>query len=210
MRHKKGRVKLSKGKLLVLSGPSGVGKGTVLGELMNRRDDMCFSVSATTRRPREGEVDGVSYFFVSKERFEEMIRNNELLEYAQFVSNSYGTPRAYVEQQLEKGMNVILDIEVQGARNIVKMIPDAVTVYMIPPSYEELERRLRGRGTETEEQIQGRLQTAIDEAKAADFYRYIVVNDKLETAVNELDAIMTAEKIGYDNRKNILKEVFKL
>ena len=201
---------MSKGKLLVLSGPSGVGKGTVLGELMKRRSDMCFSVSATTRQPREGEVDGVNYFFVTKERFEEMIRNNELLEYAQFVSNSYGTPRAYVEQQLDRGMNVILDIEVQGARNIVNMIPDAVSVYMIPPSYEELEKRLRGRGTETEEQIQGRLQTAMDEAKAADFYRYIIVNDKLETAVNELDAIMTAEKIGYDNRKNILKEVFKL
>ena len=201
---------MSKGKLLVLSGPSGVGKGTVLGELMKRRTDMCFSVSATTRSPREGEVDGVNYFFVSKERFEEMIQNNELLEYAQFVSNSYGTPRAYVEQQLEKGLNVILDIEVQGARNIVNMIPDAVSVYVIPPSYEELERRLRGRGTETEEQIQGRLQTAIEEAKAADFYRYIVVNDKLEEAVNELDAIMTAEKIGYDNRKNIVKEVFKL
>jgi guanylate kinase len=208
--HKKERVKLSKGKLLVLSGPSGVGKGTVLGELMKRRSDMCFSVSATTRQPREGEVDGVNYFFVTKERFEEMIRNNELLEYAQFVSNSYGTPRAYVEQQLERGMNVILDIEVQGARNIVNMIPDAVSVYMIPPSYEELEKRLRGRGTETEEQIQGRLQTAINEARAADFYRYIIVNDNLETAVNELDAIMTAEKIGYDNRKNILKEVFKL
>ena len=201
---------MSKGKLLVLSGPSGVGKGTVLGELMKRRSDMCFSVSATTRQPREGEVDGVNYFFVTKERFEEMIRNNELLEYAQFVSNSYGTPRAYVEQQLERGMNEILDIEVQGARNIVKMIPDAVSVYMIPPSYEELEKRLRGRGTETEEQIQGRLQTAINEARAADFYRYIIVNDNLETAVNELDAIMTAEKIGYDNRKNILKEVFKL
>ena len=201
---------MSKGKLLGLSGPSGVGKGTVLGELMKRRSDMCFSVSATTRQPREGEVDGVNYFFVTKERFEEMIRNNELLEYAQFVSNSYGTPRAYVEQQLERGMNVILDIEVQGARNIVNMIPDAVSVYMIPPSYEELEKRLRGRGTETEEQIQGRLQTAINEARAADFYRYIIVNDNLETAVNELDAIMTAEKIGYDNRKNILKEVFKL
>lgn len=201
---------MSKGKLLVLSGPSGVGKGTVLGELMKRRSDMCFSVSATTRQPREGEVDGVNYFFVTKERFEEMILNNELLEYAQFVSNSYGTPRAYVEQQLERGMNVILDIEVQGARNIVNMIPDAVSVYMIPPSYEELEKRLRGRGTETEEQIQGRLQTAINEARAADFYRYIIVNDNLETAVNELDAIMTAEKIGYDNRKNILKEVFKL
>jgi guanylate kinase len=171
---------------------------------------MCFSVSATTRAPRAGEIDGVSYFFVSKERFEEMIQNDELLEYAQFVSNSYGTPRAYVEQQLERGMNVILDIEVQGARNIVNMIPDAVSVYMIPPSYEELEKRLRGRGTETEEQIQGRLQTAINEARAADFYRYIIVNDNLETAVNELDAIMTAEKIGYDNRKNILKEVFKL
>ena len=201
---------MSKGKLLVLSGPSGVGKGTVLGELMKRRNDMCFSVSATTRKPREGEVDGVSYFFVSKERFEEMIGNNELLEYAQFVGNYYGTPRAYVEQQLEQGMNVILDIEVQGAKNIVEMIPDAVPVYMIPPCYDELERRLRGRGTETEEQIQGRLQTAKDEAKAADFYRYIIVNDNLETAVNELDAIMTAEKIGYDNRKNILKEVFKL
>ena len=201
---------MSKGKLLVLSGPSGVGKGTVLGELMKRRGDMCFSVSATTRAPREGEVDGVNYFFVSKERFEEMIQNNELLEYAQFVSNSYGTPRAYVEQQLEKGLNVILDIEVQGARNIVNMIPDAVSVYMIPPSYEELEKRLRGRGTETEEQIQGRLQTAIEEAKAADFYRYIIVNDNLEAAVNELDAIITAEKIGYNNRKNILKEVFKL
>ena len=201
---------MSKGKLLVLSGPSGVGKGTVLGELMKRRSDMCFSVSATTRAPREGEVDGVNYFFVTKERFEEMMQNNELLEYAQFVSNSYGTPRAYVEQQLEKGMNVILDIEVQGARNIVGMIPDAVSVYMIPPSYEELEKRLRGRGTETEEQIQGRLQTAIEEARAADFYRYIIVNDNLEVAVNELDAIITAEKIGYNNRKNILKEVFKL
>lgn len=201
---------MSKGKLLVLSGPSGVGKGTVLGELMKRRTDMCFSVSATTRAPRAGEIDGVSYFFVSKERFEEMIQNDELLEYAQFVSNSYGTPRAYVEQQLERGMNVILDIEVQGARNIVNMIPDAVSVYVIPPSYEELERRLRSRATETEEQIQGRLQTAIEEAKQADFYRYIIVNDNLENAVNELDAIMTAEKIGYDNRKNILKEVFKL
>ena len=201
---------MSKGKMIVISGASGVGKGTVLGKMMEKRSDLTFSVSATTRPPRPNELDGVHYYFVTRERFEEMIQNNELLEYAQFVSNSYGTPRAYVEQQLEKGLNVILDIEVQGARNIVNMIPDAVSVYMIPPSYEELEKRLRGRGTETEEQIQGRLQTAIEEAKAADFYRYIIVNDNLEVAVNELDAIITAEKIGYDNRKNIVKEVFKL
>ena len=203
-------MKNHRGLLIVVSGFSGAGKGTLMKKLMENDEQYALSISMTTRKPREGEVDGVNYFFVTKDRFEEMIRNNELLEYAQFVSNSYGTPRAYVEQQLDQGMNVILDIEVQGARNIVNMIPDAVSVYMIPPSYEELEKRLRGRGTETEEQIQGRLQTAIDEAKAADFYRYIIVNDNLETAVNELDAIMTAEKIGYDNRKNILKEVFKL
>lgn len=201
---------MSKGKLLVLSGPSGVGKGTVVGELEKRRNDICFSVSATTRAPRTGELDGVSYFFVTKEAFEKMIERNELLEYAQFVDNYYGTPRAYVEQKLEEGMNVVLDIEVQGARNIISAYPDAVSVYIIPPTYEELERRLRGRGTETEEQIQGRLKTAIEEARAADFYRYIIVNNNLDDAVNELDAIITAEKSGYNDRKNILKEVFKL
>ena len=201
---------MSKGKLLVLSGPSGVGKGTVVGELMKVRGDMGFSVSATTRAPRPGEQDGVSYFFVTKQRFEEMIAQGELLEYAQFVNNYYGTPRAYVEQMLSEGMNVVLDIEVQGARNVVNAFPDAVSVYMIPPTYDELERRLRGRGTETEEQIQGRLKTAMEEARAADFYRYIIINDNLDEAVNELNAIITAEKSGYNERKNILKEVFQL
>ena len=201
---------MSKGKLLVLSGPSGVGKGTVVAELQKIRDDVCFSVSATTRAPRPGEEDGVSYFFVTKETFEQMIEQNELLEYAKFVDNYYGTPRAYVEQKLEEGMNVVLDIEVQGARNITREYPDAVSVYMIPPTYQELERRLRGRGTENEKQIQGRLKMAIQEAKAADFYRYIIVNNNLNEAVNELNAIITAEKSGYNDRKNILKEVFKL
>ena len=201
---------MRKGMLFVISGASGVGKSTVLKHVMEGREDLSFSVSATTREARPGEVDGVSYFFVSKERFEEMIANDELLEYAQFVSNSYGTPKHYVESKLEQGVNVILDIEIQGARNVCRMVPDAVSVYMIPPSYEELERRLRGRGTETEEQIQGRLNTAVEEARAADFYRYIIVNDQLEQAVKELDAIITAEQCGYENRKNILKEVFKL
>lgn len=201
---------MSKGKLLVLSGPSGVGKGTIVGKLMEKRDDIVFSVSATTRKPRVGEVDGVNYFFVTKQKFEEMIEQNELLEYAQFVENYYGTPRGYVEQKLEEGKTVVLDIEVQGARNVVNAFPDAVSVYIIPPTYDELERRLRGRGTETEEQIQGRLKTAVEEARAADFYRYIIVNNNLNEAVNELDAIITAEKSGYNDRKNILKEVFKL
>jgi len=201
---------MSKGKLLVISGPSGVGKGTIVNKLMEMRNDMCFSVSATTRAPRAGEVEGKSYFFVSKERFQEMIRQEELLEYAQFVDNYYGTPKSYVEEKLESGMNVILDIEVQGARNIVNAVPDAISVYVLPPSFDELEHRLRGRGTESEAQIQGRLKRAVEEARMADFYRYIIVNDNVEHAASELDALLTAEKCSYDDRKNILKEVFKL
>lgn len=201
---------MSKGKLLVISGPSGVGKGTIVNKLMEMRNDMCFSVSATTRAPRAGEVEGKSYFFVSRERFQEMIRQEELLEYAQFVDNYYGTPKSYVEEKLESGMNVILDIEVQGARNIVNAVPDAISVYVLPPSFDELEHRLRGRGTESEEQIQGRLKRAVEEARMADFYRYIIVNDNVEHAASELDALLTAEKCSYDDRKNILKEVFKL
>lgn len=198
---------MNKGKLLVLSGPSGAGKGTVVSKLFEMRDDVCFSVSATTRAPRPGEQDGVAYFFVTKERFLEMVANGEMLEHAQFVENYYGTPKGYVEQKMNEGLTVVLDIEIQGAQQVTKAVPEAISVFLMPPSLEELEHRLRGRGTETEEQIQGRLMRAREECAAADFYQYIVVNNTVEEATKELDAIITAAKCSYDDRKNILKEV---
>ena len=199
---------MSKGKLLVLSGPSGAGKSTVVSKLMGRRGDVCFSVSATTRAPRPGEQDGVNYFFVTRERFEEMVRTGELLEHAEYVGNCYGTPRAYVEQRLEAGYNVILDIEVQGARQVMEAAPEAVLVFLIPPTLAELERRLRARGTESDEVIRGRLERAKEECRS-DFYRYIVINDDADTAAKELDAIITAEQCSYNDRKTILKEVYE-
>ena len=190
---------MSRGKLLVLSGPSGAGKSTVVSKLMEMRGDVCFSVSATTRSPRPGEEDGVNYFFVSRERFEELVQNDQMLEHAEYVGNCYGTPRAYVEEKLNAGMNVILDIEVQGAQQVIQSAPDAILVFLVPPSLEELGRRLRSRGTESEEVIQDRLNRAREEYQA-DFYHYIVIN-------SELDAIITAAKCSYCDRKNILKEV---
>ena len=199
---------MGKGKLLVLSGPSGAGKSTVVAKLMERRNDVCFSVSATTRAPRPGEQDGVNYFFVSREQFEEMVRTGAMLEHAEYVWNCYGTPRAYVEQRLEEGYNVILDIEVQGARQVKAAAPEAVLVFLIPPTLEELERRLRSRGTESDEVIRGRLERAKEECRS-DFYRYIVVNDDADTAAKELDATITAEQCSYNDRKIILKEVYE-
>ena len=199
---------MSKGKLLVLSGPSGAGKSTVVSKLMERRGDVCFSVSATTRAPRPGEQDGVNYFFVTRERFEEMVRTGELLEHAEYVGNCYGTPRADVEQRLEAGYNVILDSEVQGARQVMEAAPEAVLVFLIPPTLAELERRLRARGTESDEVIRGRLERAKEECRS-DFYRYIVINDDADTAAKELDAIITAEQCSYNDRKTILKEVYE-
>ena len=181
-----------RGKLLVLSGPSGCGKGTVLRELMRGREDMAFSVSATTRAPRPGEVDGREYYFVSRERFDEMVAEGELLEHAEFVGNCYGTPKAPVLQQLENGKHVLLDIEVQGAAQVKKAMPEAVLVFLAPPSLEELERRLRGRGTETEEKIQQRLKTAGYEMTLAGEYDYTVVNDEVARAAAELAEILKA------------------
>ena len=167
---------------------------------------MCFSVSATTRQPREGEVDGVSYFFVTKERFEEMIRNDELLEYAQFVSNSYGTPRKYVFEAMEAGQDVILDIEVQGANQVKEKMPDVIRIYLAPPGWEELERRLRARGTDGEETVRKRLARAKEEFKMAHAYDYFVINDTVEHAVAELNAIMTAAHCRPEDRMHLLAE----
>ncbi len=182
-----------KGKLLVISGPSGAGKSTVVFKAIEGRADICFSTSVTTRSPRPGEVNGREYFFVDFERFREMVENDELLEHAEYVANRYGTPRAYVEQRLNEGMNVVLDIEVQGARQVRKKMPEAVLIFIAPPSLEELERRLRGRGTDTEAAIEGRLIRARQEFQEADFYDYLIVNDDVEKAAAKLNAIIEAE-----------------
>ena len=179
-----------RGKLLVISGPSGTGKSTVIGRLMERMDGLEFSVSATTRSPRPGERDGVDYFFVTRERFDEMVENDELLEHAAFVGNSYGTPRPQVEARLEQGITVILDIEVQGAGQVKAKMPEAVTVFLAPPSLEALEQRLRGRGTESEETIRQRLETAKTELLLAPNYDYTVINNDPDEAAEEIRAIL--------------------
>ena len=194
-----------RGKLFVISGPSGAGKSTVVFKAMEARGDVCFSTSVTTRKPRPGEVDGKEYFFVDLDRFKEMVENDELLEHAEYVANSYGTPRAYVEEKLGEGMNVILDIEVQGARQVNQKMPEAVKIFIIPPSLEELERRLIGRGTDTPRAIEARLIRARQEYKEADFYDYIIINDDAERAAKELAAIMVAEHCRAADRMNYLK-----
>ena len=191
----------------MISGPSGAGKSTVVFKALEGRSDVCFSVSVTTRKPRLGEVDGKEYFFVDLDKFREMVENDEFLEHAEYVANSYGTPRAYVEQKLNEGMNVLLDIEVQGALQIHQKMPEAVMIFIIPPSIKELETRLRGRGTDSERKIEARLIRAKEEYAAADFYDYVIINDDAEKASKELSAVITAEYCKYDLRKNYLSEV---
>lgn len=193
-----------KGKLIVISGPSGAGKSTVVFKAIEGKDNVCFSTSVTTRKPRPGEADGKEYFFVDLDRFREMVENDELLEHAEYVANSYGTPRSYVEQKLSDGMDVILDIEVQGARQVNEKMPDAVKVFIIPPSMDELKHRLESRGTDTARAIEARLIRARQEYKEADFYDYIIVNDDADKAAGELSAIMTAERCRAVGREQLL------
>ena len=176
---------MSKGKLVVISGASGVGKGTVLGIMMKKREDLKFSVSATTRAPRPSETDGVHYYFVTKEQFEEMIAAGQMLEYSAHAANYYGTPRAQAEEKMETG-SVLLDIEPNGAGQVKKAAPDAVLVFIMPPSMEELERRLRGRGDTSEEQIAMRLERAVWEMEQRHWYDYVVVNDDAERCADEI------------------------
>ena len=166
-----------RGVLFVFFGPSGVGKGTLKAKLFEEfADRIAYSVSATTRGPREGEVDGKDYFFISRQEFERRVKNNEFLEHAEFAGNCYGTPRAYVEKLLDSGMNVVLEIDVQGALQVMKSMPECVSVFILPPSFEELEHRQRGRGTEPEEKIRERLETAKRELPYAPQYDYQIVN----------------------------------
>ena len=196
-----------KGLLLVISGFSGAGKGTVVKRLLELHNDYALSISATTRSPREGEQNGREYFFKSTEEFESMIDNSELIEYAKYVSNYYGTPKAYVEEQLEAGKNVILEIEIQGALNIKKMYPDAVLLFIMPPSAEELERRLVGRGTEDEATIKARLQRASDEAKGVENYKYIFINDKVDDCVEAIHSIVNSEKRKAVNNMSLINNI---
>ena len=176
---------MSKGKLVVISGASGVGKGTVLGIMMKKRKDLKFSVSATTRAPRPSETDGVHYYFVTKEQFEEMIASGQMLEYSAHAANYYGTPREQAEEKMENG-SVLLDIEPNGAGQVKKAAPDAVLVFIMPPSMEELERRLRGRGDTPEDQIAMRMERAVWEMEQRHWYDHVVVNDDAERCADEI------------------------
>lgn len=196
---------IEKGKLIVISGPSGAGKSTVVFKAIEGRSDICFSTSVTTRKPRPNEVDGREYFFVEPDRFKEMVANDELLEHAEYVANNYGTPRAYVEQKLDAGIDVLLDIEVQGARQVNEKMPEAVKIFIIPPSMAALRRRLENRGTDTARAIEARLVRARQEYAEADFYDYIVINDDADRAAAELAAIMTAEHCKAAGRAELLK-----
>ena len=198
-----------KGLLLVVSGPSGAGKGTICKALLNKNDQIKLSVSATTRKPRNGEIHGVNYFFIEKEEFTKMIENGEFLEHAQIYDNFYGTPKAAIIECLEKGQDVILEIEMQGARQIKEVYPEGVFIFVLPPSLEELKSRIVGRGTETQEEIEKRFSCAFEEINQIVNYDYFIVNEDIEKSVNDVEAIICAEKNKVSRYKNNIIDKFK-
>lgn len=196
-----------KGILIVISGFSGAGKGTLVKALLKKYDNYALSISMTTRNPREGERDGVEYFFTDRERFEETIRQNGLIEYAQYCGNYYGTPRDYVERQMQAGNNVILEIEIQGALKIKEQFPESLLIFVTPPSAEELKRRLVSRGTESSDVIAKRLARASEESEGMEAYDYIVVNDDLELCVEEVHQLVEASRRAPVRREAFIKEI---
>ncbi len=199
-----------RGNLFVVSGPSGAGKGTVCKALLQKRDDVVMSVSATSRAPRPGEEDGVHYFFLTEDAFREKIDNGQMLEHAVFCGNYYGTPKAYVDEMLDAGKNVILEIEVQGAMQVRAKHPEGVYIFILPPSMQELRSRLVGRGTETADVVEARLKTAEREFKYIEKYNYIVLNDDIDKAAERFSAIMDAERCRMERNIDFIEEVCKL
>ncbi|MCD7735822.1 MAG: guanylate kinase [Lachnospiraceae bacterium] len=198
-----------KGILIVVSGYSGVGKGTLMKALTARYGQYALSISATTREPREGEADGREYFFKTKEEFEELIAQERLIEYASFCDHYYGTPRDYVEEQLEQGRDVILEIEQQGALKVKEKNPDVLMLFVMPPDTETLVKRLRGRGTEPEKVIQQRLVQAVEESKHVDQYDYMIVNDDLERAVEELHHLIESQHTMINRNLDFVRQIQK-
>ncbi len=196
-----------KGILIVISGFSGAGKGTLIKALLQKYDNYGLSISMTTRAPREGERDGVEYFFVTKEEFEQTIADNGLVEYACYCDNYYGTPKAYVEEQLKAGNNVILEIEIQGALKIKEQFPESLLIFVTPPNGEELKRRLEGRGTESAEVIAQRLARAEEESEGIEAYDYIVINDDLEECVEEVRCLVDAARKVPIRKKEFIREI---
>lgn len=197
---------MTRGKTFIICGPSGVGKGTVVGKLLTEDPSLYFSVSATTRDPRPGEVDGVHYHFLTKEQFQNWVDEDRFLEHATFVDNSYGTPALYVDQAMEEGRDVILDIEIQGAEQVKAKRPETIRIYIAPPSWSELEKRLIGRGTESEEKVRSRLKRGREEFAAAKDFDYFVINDTVEKAAAEIRAIMCAEHCRPDERTALIRD----
>ncbi len=200
---------MKKGSLIVVSGPSGAGKGTVCDAFLSAHGEIAYSISATTRAPREGEQDGVNYYFLSRAEFERMIENGELLEWAEVYGNYYGTPLKKIEERLARGEDILLEIDTQGALNVQKKFPDGVYVFILPPSFDELEKRLRGRGTDSEAVVARRLAAAAGEISAAKQYAYTIVNDKVENAVRTLSAIVAAEHARTRNNLEKIEEMIK-
>jgi guanylate kinase len=195
------------GMLVVVSGFSGTGKGTLMKELLNRYENYALSISATTRAPRTGEVDGKEYFFVTEEHFNDMIEKEELIEYAQYVNHSYGTPKEYVLNQMKMGKDVILEIEIQGALKVKERFPEAILLFVMPPNAQELKRRLIGRGTESMEVINARLRRASEEAQGMEAYDYILINDEIDTCVEEMHLMIQVQHKRASNNMAFLSQI---